>query len=196
MLQFLTVTGTVVVLKLLSSADDIVWYARLVAGARRMRLWTMHAVYLTALLVACAIAWVLAGVGNLATAALTGREGWFSLLGSVALLVFAVTALRKEDDDEAAGRVPPTRLRDVFAVSLLGSLDEIAVFTVALSTGEIPPLPLLVGTLLAGIVTLALVMGVRGLDTVTRRLDRIPVWMLVAALGCVGIVLSVFELGR
>lgn len=193
MLRFLGVLGSVIVLKLLSSADDLIWLSRLTAGLQGMRLKAAQAVYLLALLVACLAALILAQFGAFAASALTGSEAWFSLLGSVLLIVFAVTALRDEDE-EGVGETE--RLRDVFAVSLIGSIDEVAVFTVALSTGEIPALPLFLGTTIAGVITLGVVRGIREIDSLTRRLDRVPVWVLIALIGAAGIVISVQELAR
>lgn len=196
--EFLTVLGGAVGLKLVSSADDVVWLAKLFEGLTRYHLLAVCTVYILTISFICVLAYGVAGIGTEGFLALTGEEGWFSMAGSVLLLLFAITVLRHEDDDEdfdidtTAGTL--MRMRDAFVISFIGSLDELAVYTVALSTGEIMFFPLLAGTIIAGLLTVLVVRGLRISAKVTEVLEKLPFWILVAGLAVIGIGLSGWEL--
>ncbi len=199
MFEFLTILGAAVVLKLLSSADDVIWLAKLFEGMRGLRLFLIQSVYIGTVCLVCLLAWVLAALGSAGFMALTGDAGWFSLTGSVLLFLFAVTVLRHEEEEALqldSDQALHQRLRDACVISFIGSLDELAVYTVALSTGEIRLSALLSGTVIAAGLTLLVVAGVRHVRLVTELLEKIPIWVIIALLGLAGMSYSAWQLPR
>lgn len=198
-LEFLGVVGGAIMLKLVSSADDVVWLTRLLYGMRGWRLSLIHAVYIATLCLICLLAYIIAQLGIAGSMTLTGEEGWFSLIASCLLILFALTVLRGEIDEEP-NLSPDDRLviraRDAFFISFIGSIDELTVYTVALSTGEIPMLALVPGSIIAGTLTLLVAHGVGRIHIVSRHLEEIPIWIIIAVLGIAGVGYSSWELLR
>ncbi|HRH94043.1 MAG TPA: hypothetical protein PKV72_05955 [Candidatus Peribacteria bacterium] len=164
--------------KLASSADDVVWLLPFVSGARRSSGIRSAVLYVATLEFVVLLSWIiaLAGGGALrlwlpaAQAEEALQYASAILLACYALFLWSRGPVNPEHPARAS----------VVIISFLGSLDELSYFPGLQWSGLFSPLELAAGTALAGAAVVGICLGAGGLKGVSRRLEAIPLWLIVA----------------
>lgn len=198
MVSFLGVSLAATLLKLSSSIDDTIWLTKLVSDAPPKHRTSIAGVYLGALTFVTLVAYGVYLVASEVFHQLAIDEHVMTISSSLLLMAFAMFYLRKAEQKEetAEPRVDTLsgKLRTAFVVSCIGSIDELLTYVTVLSTGEIQVLPLLVGTLVAGMLIILIVTRLSDVPSIIQVISRIPASYIIFALGCVTLLYSSFQL--
>jgi len=182
-------------LKLMTSLDDTIWLPKLLHKEVFKNKVMIELVYLASLCLIVCLAYFTFLVGDVVFASFFGEAKLFAMISSLGLMGFAYFYLKNdnnEDNDEIEQNSQPLfdKLKIAFVVSILGSMDEFIVFIVMFSTKAVTFLPLMIGTILAGLIVILFSNSILKVNFFASIIQKIPVWMVIFVVGLVAFVLS------
>lgn len=184
-----------VLFKLSSSVDDCIWLPPLIVNENKKNKLILGTVYLLTLLLiviaASCINW--SGVAIFGLVGL--NEVVFSLVVSIFLICFAGWHLIKGDGPEAENESNTLweKIKVTFSMTVIGSMDELASFTTALSSGKYSFGVLLIGTLVAGVIILLSFEALKKVP-LFKKMMKVDFWWVILALGILFFVSAINDL--
>lgn len=154
-------------IKLSSSADDLLWLPPYASNGRKL---ATAALYTATLLGVVLLSYIVAMVGG----HLISDEKLLKIASGLLLMAFAVFYLRVDKDLGGKG---------VVAITFLGSLDELGIFTALFAAKYVGVASAIIGTFFAAAIVVLAVEVFTRLTTPMRYLSRIPVWVIIFLIG-------------
>jgi hypothetical protein len=193
-----SVVAAATMLKLTTSVDDTVWLAKLYSDESVTHRRYISLVYLLALSLITVASFAVFWCGRGLFEALGSSQHMMAAVSSGLLILFAIFVLRRAEQETveapAAARLSQ-KLKTAFVVSLIGSVDELLTYTVVLSTGEISFIPLLLGTLIAGLLIVLFVNGFTKIRFIRNIVETVPIWVVIATVGTISLAHTLFSGG-
>lgn len=186
-----------VVAKLTTSADDFVWLTKLLSKeSRRVKL-AIEGVYLLVLIGIVLLAFIVNKLGVSAFVWMNFDEIYYSITASIILILVAIFYLRIQEDVEVKvgdNRLLRAKMFRAFTISSSGSIDELVAFIILFSTNKMQFFPLMIGTIIAGIIVIAVAEGLNKFEFIIKALEYIKVWILIVILGMVSLLYSIYQI--
>merc|ERR1712032_1559739 len=103
-----------------------------------------------------------------------------SVIGTPAQFAASI-CLRGSAEDEALASKGKYTMRRLLTVSLLGSLDDFAVFVSILLSGLVSVVQLFLGVLLGSIIVVMICVAAGKLSCLVSLIERVPLWVIIGA---------------
>ena len=193
MIEFIALLGAIVT-KLTTSTDDLVWLPKLLEDEDSTHRNFIGIVYILALSIVVFVAYLFS---YLALEVFFGAYvGWFSVISSLSLIGYGIYLYKNQDDEnddfaeDKSYKPLQEKLKTAFIVSLIGSFDELAVFVVLFATNKVTIFPLLVGTIIAGILVFWISNQASQINPIKEKLAKIPEGWIIIGAGILALVLG------
>ncbi|MEL6628149.1 MAG: hypothetical protein AAFY76_01295 [Cyanobacteria bacterium J06649_11] len=182
-LFILNIIGALVA-KLKTSADDIIWLPPFIQKNK----YSSSIFYLIAINAIVLLAWITVRLFH----TIIGDSPYISLVSSLLLMGFALFYLRRNSVN--GNPSDKETQKNVFVISIIGSIDEFFFFTVLFSTNVFSLLPSILGISLAGALIILVCSGLNQLDWYLKVSKKIETWLIIFIIGLIGLVFSVSKL--
>ena len=182
--EFLITLFTVFIAKLKTSGDDLIWLPPYVKKDRLKS----SSLYLFAITAVVFLSWLTVFTAT----SLIPQKEYISLVGSIALILFSLFVIKK--NDESTGPQQQAGHRNVLLISLIGSVDEFFLFSVLFSSGLYSLSSVILGTFLAGIVVILFSMGLNTIKIFVTYTEKVKPWIVVFFIGIATLAYSIYDI--
>lgn len=183
--------------KLTTSTDDMIWLPKLLVNENITHRRFIGIIYILALSLIVLVAYL---ISYLAIEIFFDTyANWFSVLSAIALIIYGLYLFKNQtnnSDDkqeiEKSHKSLQEKLKIAFIISIIGSFDELAVFVVLFATNKITILPLLIGTIIAGVLVFLISNKISQIEKMKKLFEKIPDGLIVIIVGVFTLFLSLF----
>lgn len=174
---------TVFLSKLKTSGDDLIWLPPFLGKNK----YQSAILYIIAIVLVIFLSW---GTVNLTTM-LINENKYISLISSICLILFALFYLKNADQtDKSSNGIS----KNVFLISVVGSVDEFFFFIVLFSTGFFSLIPVIIGTVAAGVLVVLVSAGLNKFTWFVKALNSVKTWLVIFIIGTISLIYSIWEL--
>ncbi len=173
--------------KLTTSTDDMIWLPKLLSSENITHRRFIGIVYILALSFVVLVAYVISYLAI--EIFFDDYASWFSVISSLSLIGYGLYLFKNQTNDdesqenEKSHKSLQEKLKIAFIVSIIGSFDELAVFVVLFATNKITILPLLIGTILAGVLVFLISNKISQINKIKTLLEKIPNGLIIIIVG-------------
>lgn len=181
--EFIYTVTIVFLAKVKTSGDDLIWLPPFI---RQNKLISSF-YYLVAINIVVLISWI--SVDYLKR--VITNENYLAFFASIILVVFSITYLRNNENKENDGL---TKSKSVFIISLIGSVDELFLFSVLFTTGKYSLLPVILGISFAGLIVILFSFGLNSISWFVNQTEKIKTWLIIFVIGLISMVYALLKI--